>query len=92
MDTKSFINILAERIDRDPDDVAMLIRSMGTIIANSVKEGDVVAVPAFGTFESKMRAERVTNHPSSGKKILVPPKLSIVFKPSAILKQRVRKT
>lgn len=92
MDTKAFINKLADKIDRDPADVAMLIRSLGTVLADAVKEGDTVAVPAFGTFEPKMRSERVTNHPSSGKKILVPPKLSMVFKPSAILKQRVRKS
>ncbi|MDE6391738.1 MAG: HU family DNA-binding protein [Muribaculaceae bacterium] len=91
MDTKTLISILSDRLGREPEDVTVLLRSISGILADSVKQGDTVAVPGFGTFEPKMREERVATHPSTGKKILVPPKLSMVFKPSAILKQRVRK-
>lgn len=92
MDTKTLAGILSDNLGREPEDVAILIRSISDILAAAVKQGDMVAVPGFGTFEPKMREERVATHPSTGKKILVPPKLSMVFKPSAILKQRVRKS
>lgn len=92
MDTKTLVGILSDNLGREPEDVAVLIRSISDILAAAVKQGDMVAVPGFGTFEPKMREERVATHPSTGKKILVPPKLSMVFKPSAILKQRVRKS
>jgi nucleoid DNA-binding protein len=92
MDTKTLVGILSDNLGREPEDVAILIRSISDILAAAVKQGDMVAVPGFGTFEPKMREERVATHPSTGKKILVPPKLSMVFKPSAILKQRVRKS
>lgn len=92
MDTKTLINILSDNLGREPEDVEVLIKSISEILASAVKQGDMVAVPGFGTFEPKMREERVATHPSTGKKILVPPKLSMVFKPSAILKQRVRKS
>lgn len=91
MDTKTFIGILAQKLGRENEDVELLVRSLSEILADSVKQGDPVAVPGFGNFEPKMRMERVATHPSTGKKILVPPKLTMVFKPSAILKQRVRK-
>lgn len=90
MDTKTLLSTVAEKIGRNPDDVAAMVKALGGILADAVKQGDSVSVPGFGTFEPKMRMERVANHPSSGKKILVPPKLSLVFKPSAILKQKVR--
>lgn len=92
MDTKTLVGILSDNLGREPEDVAILIRSISDILAAAVKQGDMVAVPGFGTFEPKMREERVATHPSTGKKILVPPKLLMVFKPSAILKQRVRKS
>ena len=92
MDTKTLVGILSDNLGREPEDVSILIRSISDILAAAVKQGDMVAVPGFGTFEPKMREERVATHPSTGKKILVPPKLSMVFKPSAILKQRVRKS
>lgn len=90
MDTKTLTNILSERLDRDAEDITVLIRSLTDMIAEQVKQGDMVTMPGFGSFEPKMRAERIANHPSSGKKLLVPPKLSIVFKPSALLKQKVK--
>ena len=90
MDTKTLINRVAENTGRDVEDIEVLMKSLSSIIADRVKDGDVVAVPGFGSFEPKLRAERIANHPSSGKKILVPPKLSLVFKPSALLKQKVR--
>ena len=89
MDAKTFENNLAARLGRDVEDVRVLLGSLGEAIAESVKEGKSVAIPGFGTFEPKMRMERVANHPSTGKRILSPPKLSVGFKASALLKQKV---
>lgn len=90
MDTKAFINILAERLGREPEEIAFLSASLAEVLADAVIDGNTVALPGFGQFDPKMRGERLTTHPSTGKKILVPPKLSMVFKPSALLKQKVR--
>lgn len=90
MDNKTFISQLAERLGRDIDEVALITKLLGNTIAECVRDGDVVTVPAFGSFEQKKRLERITVHPSSGKKIMVPPKLSLVFKPSTLLKQKVK--
>ena len=50
---------------------------------------DSVAIPSFGTFEPRKRIERIAVHPSSGKKLMVPPKIVMNFRASQILKQRV---
>lgn len=91
MDTKKFTNILARRLERDPGEVEVSVKALSRLIADQIVEGNSVSVPSFGSFEPKMRSERETTHPSTGKKILVPPKLSMVFRPSALLKQKVRK-
>lgn len=91
MDTKALCNEVAARIGRDADSIANCVKALGEILVESIKEGDSVAMPGFGSFEPKMKMERVATHPASGKKLLVPPKLTLVFKPSAILKQKVRK-
>ena len=90
MDNKTFTNSLADRLGREPEDISLLIHMLGETIAECVREGDVVTIPSFGSFEQKKRLERITVHPSTGKKILVPPKISLVFKPSTLLKQKVR--
>lgn len=90
MDYKTFISLLSEKLDRDSKDIEFLAESLCDIIVERVKDGDSVSIPGFGQFEPKLKSERIASHPSSGKKILVPPKISLLFKPSALLKQRVK--
>lgn len=90
MDNKTLVNILAERLGRQPEETEACLKALCNIIIENMKQGDCVAVPGFGQFETKLRAERITTHPSTGKKILVPPKVTMVFKPSALLKQKVK--
>ena len=90
MDTKQLVDELSSRTGRTASETASMLDSLGAVIAEAVQQGDSVAIPSFGTFEMKKRNERVAVHPSTGKKILVPPKISIVFKPSALLKQKVK--
>lgn len=52
---------------------------------------DAVSLPGFGCFEVRKRAERVAVHPGSGKRLLIPPKLALIFRPSMSLKQKVNK-
>jgi nucleoid DNA-binding protein len=51
---------------------------------------DSVQVPGFGTFEPKKRDERVMVHPSTGKRMLVPPKVVVGFKISNVLKAKIK--
>jgi nucleoid DNA-binding protein len=51
---------------------------------------DSVFVPSFGTFEPKKRNERVMIHPSSGRRMLVPPKVALSFKVSKVLKSKLK--
>mgnify|MGYP002524456666 FL=1 len=53
-------------------------------------ELDSIAVPGFGTFEAKKKNERVVVNPSSGKRMLVPPKITLGFKVSNVLKSKLK--
>lgn len=90
MDNKTLIDTVASRLEKSKEEIAELIDSLGIVMADVLKGGDVVAIPSVGTFETKLKAERIALHPSSGKKLLVPPKISINFKPSSLLKQKIR--
>lgn len=90
MDSKKVNDILAARTGRSQEEVARLLAAFAGCLSETIKEGDSVAIPSVGLFEPKKKLERVALHPATGRKILVPPKLSIVFKPSALLKQKLR--
>ncbi|MCH4155059.1 MAG: HU family DNA-binding protein [Muribaculaceae bacterium] len=90
MDNKELIDIVAKRMDRSPRDVAKLLEALSTTLIEKCGGLDIVAIPGFGSFEPKKKLERVTVNPASGKKMLIPPKISLTFKPSTILKSRLR--
>lgn len=90
MDTKQFIRQLSERTGRSAQEVETLIDGLSEIIKDRCSKMDSIAIPGFGTFEPRKRVERVNVHPTTGKKILIPPKISLSFKMSAVLKNKLR--
>ena len=87
MDTKKFIEELSSRLDLSVNTVTMLIESLNKEFAETSSEMDGIIVPGFGSFEPKLREERVAVHPSTGKKLLVPPRIILSFRQSPVLKQ-----
>lgn len=90
MDNKKLIETVATKMGKGKEEIAHLTDCLSDAICDTLKEGDAVAIPSVGTFETKMRAERTALHPASGKRLLIPPKISVIFKPSLLLKQRLR--
>lgn len=90
MDSKVLANRIAANLGVDQEETASMVSSLVGVITKCLADGDSVAVPGFGSFETKLKAERVATHPSTGNKILVPPKVTVAFKPSALLKQKIR--
>ena len=76
MTNKDFIAELAQRTGYSPEDTQRMDES--------------VLVPTFGTFEVKKKLERVMVNPSTGQRMLVPPKLVLNFKPNVNWKERVK--
>lgn len=63
---------------------------MTECMGHLAREMDVVSVPGFGSFEPRKRLERISFQPSTGKRLLIPPKIVLGFRPSAVLKQKVK--
>ena len=60
-------------------------------MSEDFEKGENVTISGFGTFEVKKRMERVLVNPTTGKKMLVPPKLVLGFKPSNSIKEQLKK-
>lgn len=90
MDTKELTHKLSEKTGRTPQEIENLISGLSTVIKEKCSDMDSIAIPGFGSFEPRKRMERITVHPSTGKRIMIPPKISLTFKMSAVLKQKLR--
>lgn len=90
MDHKTLVDILSKQLNISRDSVVGLIDSLTVVMGECGSEQDTIVIPTFGSFEPRKRSERVALHPSTGKRLLVPPKINLVFKPNVALKQRIR--
>lgn len=90
MDNKTLVDRLAKNLKRTKKDVNNLLGAITAVLTERLGETDVVAVPGFGNFESRKRNERVVVIPSSGRRMLVPPKIVVSFKVSNVLKTKIK--
>lgn len=90
MNNKDFIAELSRRMGFTQDDTQRVMRTTIDAISGNLQNGDTVLLPNFGTFEVKKRLERVVVNPSTRKRMLVPPKLVLGFKPVAAVKEKLK--
>lgn len=90
MDNKELVDKVAKGLGRNKADVNKLLDGLATVIKDKCGEMDAVAIPGFGNFEAKKKAERVVQNPSNGKRMLVPPKIVLNFRVSNVLKSKLK--
>jgi DNA-binding protein HU-beta len=55
-----------------------------------LQNGKTITIQGFGSFEIKKKAERISVHPATQKRMFVPPKLTVIYKPGASLKDKLK--
>lgn len=90
MNNKEFIAALSQKSGLTVSDTQNLVRTATNAITDLLCEDNTVMVSGLGSFDVKKRLERVIVNPSSGQKMLVPPKLVVNFKPMASLKDKIK--
>lgn len=90
MNNRSFISELAKRIGKTIDETQMLTYSLVDSMNEAFQEGDSVVISNFGSFEVKKRMERIMVSPTTKKRMLVPPKLVLGFKPAASVREKIK--
>ena len=88
MDNKTLI----EQETGSREDTQDMLDAFYGIVAECCVAMDTIIIPGFGQFEPKKRKERLTVHPATGKRLLVPPKLVVSFRPSAVMKSNLMNT
>lgn len=92
MDSKTLIEQITTKLNLPKEKGEAIFQALAATLGECGAELDSVGVPGFGSFEAKKRMERINVHPATGKRMLLPPKIVIGFKPSAILKQKINPT
>ena len=79
MDNKKLVETVAANLGRSTGDVEKLVEALAGVIRTRCSEMDSVVVPSFGTFQ-----------PNTGKRMLIPPKVTLGFVVSNVLKSKLK--
>ena len=90
MNNKEFISELSRRFVYTNKDTTQLVSSVISIMTQQLQDGNTVAIQGFGTFEVRKKLERISINPATQQRMLIPPKLVLTYKQSAILKEKFK--
>ena len=68
---------------------ADLVELVLSEIAGCLEQGETVKLSSFGSFVVREKGERIGRNPKTGEEVPIEPRRVLVFKPSAVLKQRI---
>ena len=69
------------------NDVTAIGQRMFELIGDALKMGETVKLTGFGTLQVRSRAERVGRNPRTGTEHRITPRHTVVFTPSAKLRE-----
>lgn len=64
-------------------------KHLAEVIRQALTELDSVAVPSFGTFTPVKRDEEIITDLSTGRRMLLPPQITLEFTPAAMLRKHL---
>ena len=68
---------------------ASLVELVLTEITDCLERGETVKLSSFGSFVGRKKGQRIGRNPKTGKEAPISARRVLVFKPSAVLKQRI---
>lgn len=87
MNNKDFIQELSKRLDIPVGETQEDVQKLIDVMTGQLQgENASITVQNFGVFEVKKKMERISVNPVSQQRMLIPPKLSLAFRPSPKLK------
>jgi DNA-binding protein HU-beta len=89
MNHKELIAKLAERNNISKPEAEKMLDATVNILKEQLLNGIIVGIQSFGSFEVRKKEERLSVHPATQIRTLVPPKLVVNFKQSTILKEKL---
>ncbi len=91
MTKAELVNEIAIQTGYDKRSITKVIEAAMHNVKKAIGEGEDVFLRNFGSFSTKMRAEKVARNISKHTSVIVPAHKIVIFKPSPDFADRVRK-
>lgn len=90
MNNKELIEKLSERLGVSKNEISKMLAATTQSIVQTVDEDRSITLQGFGLFEVRRKQDRILFNPASGRQMIVPPKLTLVFKSSDTYKEKLK--
>ncbi len=90
MNHKELIASMATKMNAPKSVVESLLETTITTCKELLAEEKTIGFQGFGNFEVRKKEERLSVHPATQIRTLIPPKLVVNFKQSSILKDKLK--
>ncbi len=90
MEYKDFVELLQQRTGKDRGEAEAMIESFCRVVTERCAQMDSVTIQGLGTFEARKKMERISVNPATGQRLLIPPKIVMVFKPNTYIKNSLK--
>lgn len=87
MNKTEMVKELSCRLGRTQTECLHIINTCQDIISDHLTQGDHIVLQGFGTFTSWQQTERLGRNPRTGTPCMIPPRVSVRFKPGKFLLQ-----
>ena len=90
MNHKEFLTAMSDKCGLSVEETDRQVATLLSVMGEMWAENDSISISGFGILEVRKKMERVSVNPGNGQRMLIPPKLTLNFKPSALLKDKVK--
>ncbi len=80
---------VVKRIGLPRNESADLVELVLSEISTSLQAGEQVKLSSFGSFGVRQKKQRIGRNPKTGEEVPITPRRVLVFRPSAIMKNRI---
>ncbi|KAA6345889.1 DNA-binding protein HU [termite gut metagenome] len=87
---KEFISELSQKSGYSALKTSELLDSVFNTMIQHLQNGETITIQGFGSFEIRKKVERISINPATKKRMFVPPKLIVTYKPSTSLKDKLK--
>jgi integration host factor subunit alpha len=78
-----------QKVGLSRNESAALVELLLEEITDCLERGEAVKLSSFGSFVVRKKGQRIGRNPKTGTEVPISPRRVLVFKPSAILSQRI---
>jgi DNA-binding protein HU-beta len=90
MNNKELTAALSTKLNMSKNEITDILQAMVDVFYDELGRSKSIGIQGFGSFEVRKKEERLSVHPATQIRTLVPPKLVVNFKQSPSIKEKLK--